>query len=168
MDGRDRFWTKVIAKYDRRLRGYCRRVRCTDDEINQIVWDVWQEATDHETQLAESGDQWPVLHAIVRARCAAHVQTYRHEVPFENQDVAVEDNAVDDADERRQRMQEWAVEALERLPDKQRRAVDYRFRWGWSYDIVAAALETAEPTARVHVARALRRLREIARESPPQ
>jgi RNA polymerase sigma-70 factor (ECF subfamily) len=51
---------------------------------------------------------------------------------------------------------------LDRLPDKQRLAVTLRHVGELSYAEVGAVLDVPEPTARSHVARGLRTLRELA------
>ena len=58
----------------------------------------------------------------------------------------------------------WLPLALRLLPEKQRIAVDFRYRWGMPYWAVAAAIETTDVGARVCVCRGLARLRTLAGE----
>lgn len=51
--------------------------------------------------------------------------------------------------------------AIARLPEQQAAAITMRFLLSCSYEQIAQALECAEPTVRVHVARGLGRLREL-------
>ena len=163
---REIFWRDLIARFERRVRPYCRRMRCSEGEIDEILWDLWQEATEHEQALAASSDQWPLLRCILRQLCATRARSWRRESRLEDHHLDV---AYGGGDEPAggQDLYELVPRLLAGLPAKQRLAVDFRFRWGWPYWAVAAAIDTAEPTARVHVARGLRRLREFAREGCP-
>jgi RNA polymerase sigma-70 factor (ECF subfamily) len=55
----------------------------------------------------------------------------------------------------------WLDDALDELPDGERRALELRFVDDLAYDQVAAALATTPGAARVRVARGLGRLREL-------
>ena len=54
--------------------------------------------------------------------------------------------------------------ALQKLPRKQRAAVVLRHSLGYTPREIASILEMAPPTARVHITRGLKRLRELLRE----
>lgn len=164
---REELWRDLIRSFDPRLRAYCRTLRCSDDDAEDILWDVWQEATASESNLKASSDPWSILQLLARRACAARVRTWRRERPLDDENLSVETSDDDPALENRFALRIWSDRLLGGLPEKQRLAIDFRFRWGWPYWAVAAAIDTAEATARVHVARGLRRLRSLARRSPP-
>lgn len=63
---REAFWRGLIAHYSRRVRGYARRAHC-HEVADDIRWDVWQMATERETELMGAPDCWPILHDLVKA-----------------------------------------------------------------------------------------------------
>lgn len=162
---REAFWQDLVAHFERRARPYCRRLRCSESEIDEILWDLWQEATEQEQALVASSDQWPLLRNLLRQLCRTRLRSWRRESCPYDKDVDV---AQPDSDEPLEELQihDWLSQSLADLSAKQRLAVDFRYRWGWPYWAVAAAIDTAEPTARVHVVRGIRRLRELAKQSP--
>jgi RNA polymerase sigma factor (sigma-70 family) len=150
------FWRDLTARYDRRIRAYARTTHCRNDEIDELVWDVWAEAVPLEAQLRTCREPWDILLPLVRRACADTVRRIRRERSLGG-DVAVAPSR--EADEISLRLRMDAL--LRKLPKQQRKAVDFRFRWGWPYWAVAAALGIAESTARVHVARGMRTLRRL-------
>lgn len=163
---REEYWRQLVVRYHARLRAYCRFLRCRPEEVDELLWDVWHEAIESEAALAASDDQWPILKRLACTACSAWRRQRRRARPIED-DAAIE---VTDTVEERDRdwvLRVWTERVLAALPEKQRLAVDFRFRWGWPYWAVAAGIETSEPTARVHVARGLQRLRRLAQEFPP-
>jgi DNA-directed RNA polymerase specialized sigma24 family protein len=165
---RERFWRELISGYDRRIRAYCHRTRCDPEEVNQIVWDLWQEATTHESALERAEDRWTVLLGLLRRLCAQRVSEMRREcrLPEFEVDVQVLSPGEESGDPRDP--SDLILHRLAELPYQQRIAVDFRFRWGMPYWAIAAALDTAEATARVHVARGLRALRNNSLDAPPR
>lgn len=164
---REAFWRELIARFDPRLRAYCRTLRCSEDDIEDILWDIWQEATASKPTLATSNDQWPILHLLARRICATRARWWRRECPLDDNDHVTASIDPGELLDSQQELRVWADQILGRLPEKQRLAIEYRCRWGWPYWAVAAALDSAEPTARVHVARGLRHLRTLTQQSPP-
>jgi RNA polymerase sigma factor (sigma-70 family) len=163
---REKFWRQLIAGYDGRLHAYCRFLRCEPEDANEVLWDIWQEAIELEPTLAASVDQWPILKRLARSACSARRRQRGRERSIED-DLAIEvTDTVEERDGERV-LRAWTESVLAVLPEKQRLAVDFRFRWGWPYWAVAAAIETSERTARVHVARGLHRLRRLAHEVAP-
>jgi RNA polymerase sigma factor (sigma-70 family) len=57
------------------------------------------------------------------------------------------------------------LDALQKLPRKQRAAVVLRHSLGYTPREIASILEVAPPTARVHIARGLKRLRTLLKEA---
>lgn len=159
---RETFWRDLIARYSHRLRAYIRRAHC-DDAADDILWDVWQVATERESELILSTDCWSILHEIVKTVIHVWKRSERRERPLEPELMRPEEPVDNPEDVRaRDELIEWTLAALGDLTDKQRMAVDYRFRWNWPYRIVAAAIDASEPTTRVHVMRGLARLRLMA------
>lgn len=167
MGGRETFWRNLIARYQSRLHAYCRSLRCDRSACDDLLWDVWYDAVKAEEAIAAAADPWPILKRLARNVCESRMRRWRREHPLDN-DVVPEEHrdAVEEADVENA-LQTWADRILRSLPEKQRIAVDFRCRWGWPYWAVAAAIDASEPTARVHVARALRRLRDLVRQTPP-
>jgi Sigma-70, region 4 len=62
---------------------------------------------------------------------------------------------------------EWGRMILARLPEQQRAVVDLRYRWGWTDEVIAEALNIAPSTVRVHAARGLAALRRMVRDASP-
>lgn len=161
---RETFWHDLIARSERRASAYCRRTRCSEGEIDEILWDLWQEATEHEEALAGSSDEWPLLQDLLRQICATRVRSWRRESRLNDNgyDVAL---TCDDERTGELHINDWMLRLIAQLPQQQRQAIDFRFRWGWPYWAVAAAIDTGESTARVHVVRGMRRLRELAKQN---
>lgn len=160
---REAFWRGLIAHYSRRVRGYARRAHC-HEVADDILWDVWQMATERETELMGAPDCWPILHDLVKAVLHDRKRAALYERELDAEATKTEAPQPEAAEEIRARddLIEWALGALHELTEKQRLAVDYRFRWNWPYRIVAAAIDSSEPTTRVHVMRGLARLRQMA------
>lgn len=154
-------WKALIGQFDSRIRAYLRRVPCDAGEVEEVIWDVWGLASEHEDELM-SDDPWPFVVPLIREVCRQRMGAWRHEQRNEallRRAVAVDaDTTSDDGDGAWSRVEH----ALGLLTARQRAAVDYRYRWGWPYWAVAAALECSEPTARVHAHRGLARLRILA------
>lgn len=163
---REEYWRQLVLRYHARLRAYCRFLWCRPEDVDELLWDVWHEAIESEATLAASDDHWPILKRLACTACSARRRQRRRERPIED-DAAIEvTNAVEERDRDRV-LRDWTERILAALPEKQRLAVDFRFRWRWPYWVVAAAIETSEPTARVYVARGLQRLRRLANQRPP-
>jgi RNA polymerase sigma factor (sigma-70 family) len=164
-ESREEFWRALIAVLNPRLRAYLRRMRCNEEDIEEIVWDIWEEVANSESSGESTDDQWVVVESILRRNCARRARQWRHERPLDPDEqiqMCHDETSLDLAD-----LRTWANQLLGELPPQQRLAVDLRCRWGWPYWAVAAALDAAEPTARVHVARGLHQLRTLAQVRPP-
>ena len=164
---RSAFWGQLTRSYGRRLLAYARRTRCSEDEATDIVAEVWSVALTKEETLKGEDDRWPVLRTIARAVCADRVRVWRREAPLCLSDtlVPLADSAATNVDE--SALHYWWLVVRDELSGQQRTAVDFRFRWGWSYEHVSWALGCTESTARVHVKRGIAKLRDIVRGLPP-
>src|SRR4051794_22773840 len=80
---REAFWRDLTARFDRRIRGYARTTQCDEQEVDEIVWNVWDDAVAAEEQLAAAADPWDVLLPIVRGACAGTMRRVRHEQPLD-------------------------------------------------------------------------------------
>jgi len=161
-DERERFWDQLVSTTDRRLRGYVRRCRCDEDVLEEIVQEVWARAVEREIEICASQGAWPTIHDIARQVCRAHVRARRHQ-----QQIARHVGAVSaptpDSDSSDSEARQWTAvqRAMSVLSEKQRQAVDFRYRWRWPYWAVAAAIDASEETARVHTSRGLRKLQRL-------
>jgi DNA-directed RNA polymerase specialized sigma24 family protein len=170
---REKFWRDLIFHFDRRLRAYLRCGRWSDQEVEELLWEVWSMAVEVEDTLAASRDRWPVLRELA-ARASSRLLRVRRRERLSRcwaddgtvLDVwQLVDAELDSVETEPLRI--WTAAVLMQLSEQQRLAVDYRYRWGWPYWAVAAAIDIAEPTARVHASRGLERLRKIAERCPP-
>lgn len=159
-------WCRLISKYDRRMRAYALRTRCSIDEADQIVADVWQLAVDHEDTILTDADPWILLHRLLKSVCASRVRVWRREVLLREAllDAAtlIAAEPLDVADEE-SGLVAWVIAQLDRLPNRQRFVLDRHFRHQWPYSAIARDLGTTEATTRVHAFRGLARLRDFAR-----
>jgi RNA polymerase sigma factor (sigma-70 family) len=165
---REWFWQQIMTGFDGRLRGYLLRARIQQDDVDEVLWDVWQLAVEQEKAICAAIDPWDVIKPLVRLVCRELVRRHRHETPsdpnrFDETPSQPEAPSIDyDA-----ALRSWLDDALKCLTVKQRLAVDYRIRKGWSYSRIARAIRSTEGAARVHVANARRRLKQYAAELPP-
>ena len=74
---RDPYWEHLVRAFDNRLRSYVATTGASVDEIEEIVWDVWQMAVERESELRNATDSWLVLGDCVRSRCAEEVRRWR-------------------------------------------------------------------------------------------
>jgi DNA-directed RNA polymerase specialized sigma24 family protein len=155
---REQWWHNLIEKWTPQMRRYLAAVPCSSGEREEIIWDVWASAADHETGLLDTPRQWLILRTLLRAECAARVRTWSREYLDERvSDLAVE-LEVPPPDPV---SMDVLLRALDTLPRVERLAVDFRHRWGWSYRLVAGAMGISEGAARVAVSRGLGRLRQL-------
>lgn len=163
---RELFWRSLIGRFDVRLRAYLGRTGCSDDRVEEVLWDVWALAAEHEEELRLADEVWPTLHDLLKRAWAARRRHWRRESRFERQ---MDDSRLREPDPQLwdDATYEWVASALAALPKRQRAAVDFRFRWEWPYWAIAAALDTTEVSARVLVSRGLSALRRMSLSPEP-
>ena len=149
------------------MRLYARSTKGSEGEVEEIEWDVWALLALNEAHVMSAADPWPVLQAALRTVCAERVRAWRRESALPESLVARVPPDVPSVLRESQLWDEWWLGAWAALSPRQRIAVDFRYRWGMPFDIVAAALDVSESTARVHVSAGLGRLRNYARVFPP-
>jgi RNA polymerase sigma factor (sigma-70 family) len=154
---REGFWKMLVGSFDLRLRAYAARLAHDADDIDELVWDAWQMAVEREAELVDSSDQWNLLVGCLRTRCADEMRRRRQSAIIAGSpDEMQTRNGVEVGDSQ---VEVDLAAALAKLTPNQRMAVEYHYQWGWPYWAVAAAIDVSEPTARVHGARGLQRLR---------
>jgi len=165
---RERFWRELMLRFDRQLCAYLRRAKWNEREIQELVWDTWALAVENEDTLTASTDPWPALRGLAAAASRRRLRVRRYEL-VSAADVlsAAQAGDTEESTGDRQALARWTERVLAQLPMQQRVAVDLRYRWRWPYWAVAAAIETTESTARVHVWRGLAKLRRLAAHFPP-
>jgi DNA-directed RNA polymerase specialized sigma24 family protein len=154
-------------RFDPRLHAYVRKSQCSPGEGDELVWDVWQEAsTDCEAAITATADPWSLLRDLLKGCMATRKRVWRREVPPDDSgfDLLPAIPQSDEPTEDRG-LTVWTNGALAALTRNQRLAVVLRYRRGWSYSRIARAIGTAEPTARVHAARGIINLRAMIRPS---
>ena len=161
---RERFWAALVVRYAHRFDAWLARSPYGVDERNEIAWDAWQLAVERERQLVGSSDHWALLSICLREACRDRLRSLRHERAASERDLSEHcsleslDSVVEVSHDE---LCDEVLIALGSLSQQQRDAVDYRYRWGWPYEIVAAALNCKEATARVQAKRGLDRLRAL-------
>jgi RNA polymerase sigma factor (sigma-70 family) len=162
---RDDFWRDLLCRFDGRVEAYARRACFANDETSEVVWDLWEEAVRRELALLESPDPWEILLPLLRRLCARRIRIRRHERADARavDHYAVSDSIVGSSEA----LAEWMGRVLSELTPRQRAVIEGRYGMGWSYKAIAAAIGTAEATARVHVLHALARLRRFSGQVPP-
>lgn len=139
------------------------------DDAEDAVQDALLSAHARRDQLKDDTKWWGWLCRIVVQRCHLHGRRQKR-VPKTQSEAALEwhaDSAPAEAP--------WALsettgavrDVLLRLPQRQREVIVLRFLEGMSYDEIAAILEIAPSTTRVHARAGLERLRELMSESHP-
>lgn len=159
---RESFWAHLLVEMQHRIRSYVRRTRLSDEEVEEIVWDVWQVAVEHEPELSVP-EPWPVLRGIARTLCNEHVGRRRRErVPWgdlgSRESDVLRSSAILSSD-----ALVWLSRAISELPYKQRLVAEYRLLRRLPFRVVAEVIGTSEVTARVHAMRAVARLRHEGR-----
>lgn len=153
---------------------YERIIGPMEDQMLRSVWRITQHADDAEDALQEAmariWQQWPrirshphptalVLRICCNAACDIVRRRKRRSAPLTADPASTKADAQRAVAERERR--EEIVAAIARLPERQAAAVSLRFLSSCSFEQIAQALDCAEPTARVHLARGLARLRTL-------
>jgi DNA-directed RNA polymerase specialized sigma24 family protein len=164
-------WLDAVARSMPRVGAYIRRARLADD-VAELLADTCYRAWLGRRELLAAPYPTDVVIGHAREACRACMATYRYERSLDGGTLPTttgfgsSDNAslsVGEAEE----WQRWCNRVLGSLSRQQRLAVDYRYRWSWSYELIAVAIGSTEATARVHVYRGLRRLRQLVAVDPP-
>ena len=58
--------------------------RLDGEIVDDIVWDVWQQAVEHEPALREAENPWPILLTETRNVCAGRMRIRRYEFASES------------------------------------------------------------------------------------
>jgi RNA polymerase sigma-70 factor (ECF subfamily) len=178
----------LLTQRDHRLSSlqgdYERIIRPIEQQMMLSVWRITQNAEDADDAFQEAMTQiWqrllrirshPNPQALVLRICTnAACDVLRRKTRRGNREQSLEASEVDAStpdvaalilkSERREQVKA----AIARLPEQQATAVTMRFLLYCPYEEVAQALGCAEATARVHVTRGLRRLRELLAHLSP-
>lgn len=142
---REAFWELAIDSLTPQLRGYIAKSRCSVGESDEIISDVFADIVALEGAFVVCADQWEFVLPIVRDGCANAQRRWRRELPASA----------------------WASAALQRLPPKQRDALQQHVLEDRSYFDVATTMHSSQAAARFNVHAALRRLHEAVTDDPP-
>lgn len=153
-------------------------IRPIEQQIMRSVWRITQDADDADDAVQEAMSQiWQrlprirahpnpsalILRICTNVACDVVRRKSRREHREQSRDAAGADTSMRDVPalivntERREQVQA----AIARLPEQQATAITMRFLLDRPYEEIAQALDCAEPTARVHVARGLSRLQDL-------
>ncbi len=148
---------------------YLRKTPFTAEERSDIVSDVRAAMIAAGVACVDRPVDWGVALVVLRRICAERSRRRRVEVPLSpnlarvhgrGEPLAVDENRPcgpfgDDP-------LGWIEEALPLLPFKERYAVDYR--WGWDYEVIAAAIQSSPGGARKAAHLGLKKLRGLWRQ----
>jgi DNA-directed RNA polymerase specialized sigma24 family protein len=165
---REAFWQDIGDRFEVRLRAYVRRTQCSTGEADELIADLWALAVEHEDALVGSVDPWLVLRPLLARLCAGNVRVWRHEVERDAFVDAAGDPSEHDRLGHLLALRSWWALASKSLSEQQRLAVDFRFRWEWSFLEVAGALGVTEATAGACASRAREVERPHQGESPTE
>jgi RNA polymerase sigma factor (sigma-70 family) len=158
-------WEEMAEEWTPRLRAYFGRLRCTPPERDELVQDVlvaaWAAAS--ETPQGDR-DEAALIRKLAREASARHKRLMRHEVTIANaESTAIADQARIDAADERLRLWFWLQQVLDRLPERQRVAIE-RHMDGVPDTQIAEEIGCTEGSVRVLAARGMSTLR---RNAPP-
>lgn len=165
-----RAWAAIVEPCTSRLQAYIRRVTSDADEANDLLAETLGRAWMDAPTLLGAAMPGDLLVNHARLVCGEWVSDHRQRtlsvrhLRSEAEMSILPDDAM--SVEAATAMRDWANRVLARLSDKQRIAVDFHYRWGFSYEFIAQVLGAKPSTVRVHVHRGLRHLREFVREDP--
>lgn len=165
-------WLDLTAASRTRVTAYLRRVTTEPDEISELSAEVYSRAWINREDVLAATVPESVIIGFARAVCVEWGTWRRRLLPLDTVEaasfVAETERSSDSMSVEEVTLQRaWSQRMLSQLSESQRLAVDYRYRWSWSYDEIAAALGCSEATARVHVWRGLQRLRTLVIADPP-
>jgi len=164
--GDARFLSTLMSRHTRRLAGEARRYAACDDEAADLVQETWIRVYEKRASYRGDGSLYGWIRSVLasvalsRRRAEARREAQVHEV---TQAVLGDappafDDAMGDAEEDLGRGLRL-VEALMRLPRRQREMVILRFMGGYSTEKIAAAMECAPGTVKATVSQGVKRLR---------
>lgn len=155
---------------------YDRLIRPIEPQMMRCVWRITQHPDDADDALQEAliriWKQLPRIRShpnpsalILRICSHAACDIVRSRSRW-NRDPSLPDGSdiaaeASDAQSINSERRDQITAAIARLPERQAAAVSLRFILSCTYEDVAQALGCAVPTARVHVARGLARLRDV-------
>jgi RNA polymerase sigma factor (sigma-70 family) len=162
-------WLAIMRAAEPAVRAYVHCVAHDESDVADLVAEASARAWLGRVDILASVVPDTLVFDHTRDACREWVAARRREVPLAPQDGAINDTEISSGDaslsvreaETRQR---WVQDLLAQLSDKQRLAVDYRYRWAWPHNLIAAAIGSSEAAVRVHTHRGLRRLRRILQE----
>ena len=154
-------WMASFAAAVPRIVAYVRHAARTSHDVADLLAEVRAHAWEHRDHLILSEDPHRELLLVARAVCRDWVRTRRRERSIVYDVCDACDLGDSDA------VPAWLAidterltSAMESLSPNQRLAVERRHRDAWPYEKIAAALDCEVATARVHVMRGLRALRQ--------
>ena len=151
-------WRSLINHYEPRLMRYAWRTHCSRGEAEEIVADVWADVSCLGADLTLQANPWPQLLEAVRRCCAERMRAWRREAG-EPTAFVIDEARSDEPETDLEAWRAWWQAASWSLSEQQRIAVTFRYLWGWSMADLALVLGATEVTARVHLSRAIRRLK---------
>ncbi|MGA2032140.1 MAG: sigma-70 family RNA polymerase sigma factor [Thermoguttaceae bacterium] len=125
---------ELVARYQPRLRYYFRRMLPREDQVDDVLQDVWLAAFRALPRLADPAALAAWLYRIARDKASVQWRKHRPEHPLEVSDLVEEPSCGDEFDH------EDALEihaALDRLAPEHREILVLRFLEGMTYEQIA-------------------------------
>jgi RNA polymerase sigma-70 factor (ECF subfamily) len=165
------FLSTLISRHTRRLSSDARRYAACDDEAADLVQETWIRVYEKRGSFRGDGALYGWIRSVLASVALSRRRTeVRREAQVHHVTQAVLgdapaafDDAMGDAEEDLGHGLRL-VEALMRLPRRQREMVILRFMGGYSTEKIAAAMECAPGTVKATVAHGVKRLRKELKE----
>lgn len=156
-------WERLTTEWAPRLRAYFGRLRCARAERDELVMDVLAGAWATVSAVSQhDGNEAALIRTLAREASARQKRLMRHEVTSADPEAkASADQATVDVAHERMRLWFRLEQLLDRLPDRQRAAIERRLD-GVSDAVIAKELGCTQGSVRVLRARGMSALRRIA------
>lgn len=164
----DQFFRDFIDGQSARVLGYLRRARPTDDELDDLLQDVWTLAWLRCDAMPAQGDTWPWLLECCRdARAEFDRRRRASSGTCDLPDVAAPSPSSEEDAWARCAREDWVRELVDKLPPRMREAIKQTRLQGETIQETADALNRKAGTIKAQTFAGLKALRRIANSSPP-
>lgn len=165
---RNRHWKRVSDSLGPRIRRYVAKAGFDEDEADDVVADVLSGFISFGESVHACPDLWKLTLPFVRHGCARLKRNQRRK-------VGLADSAASTAPDSNWAEKEaylaglgaWVRRQLSLLPPRQARSLRLHVLEERPYEECAVRMQSSEAAVRFNVHRALKRLRALARDSPP-
>jgi RNA polymerase sigma-70 factor (ECF subfamily) len=153
-DGDVRAFEVLIRRYGRLMRAYARRTLGSSDEVDDVVQDTFVTAWQSLDTLADGSKVKSWLMRILSRRCIDRIRARRNHADVDDHDPAVDDAVTPYRIVEARSRAHAAQQALDGLPEAQRRCWVLKELFEYSYDDIATELDLPPSTVRGLLSRA--------------